>query len=465
MIRPKLKLRLSATFAFALLMLSGNIMASIIQHQVLCRIQPGSDIDTVASLINGEVIEAIEESKIYLMILQDTTASVENAILRMQDMPQVITAQPNYVYSNVDPFQISQPFVDFTADPFRENEQPSGYYEQYSRSTLGINTAHEISRGDNITVAIIDGGLNNLHPLFAENLHSASYDFINNNGSPWVFGTDIGNHGTFVAGTVLLAAPETSLMIIRGFNYSARSNSFIIAKCINHAVANGADIINMSFGTDIYDEIIAIALDNACDNDIVLVSAAGNGNELIDKFPGSHLCVINIAAVDTLNRKAEFSNYGITVACTAPGVNIYGPLAGEYQWGLWSGTSFAAPLVSGLAALIKQSYPEKTSEEIISKILENLSELDEPNDMYSINLGEGQINFIESTYISGDANCNRLVDLGDVVYIINYIYKFGPPPLVNNSADNNCDLDINVGDAVYLIAYIFKSGPPPGCND
>ena len=85
--------------------------------------------------------------------------------------------------------------------------------------------------------------------------------------------------------------------------------------------------------------------------------------------------------------------------------------------------------------------------------------------LFSIKSGKGLINFVESTYIPGDANSNRIVDLGDVVFIINYVYKFGPPPLVNNALDNNCDFDINVGDAVYLIAYIFKSGPPPGFSD
>jgi hypothetical protein len=68
-------------------------------------------------------------------------------------------------------------------------------------------------------------------------------------------------------------------------------------------------------------------------------------------------------------------------------------------------------------------------------------------------------------YNNGDANADHAVNVGDAVYLINYIFKHGPAPLLPNLADVNGDCKINVGDAVHLINYIFKSGPPPrqGC--
>jgi len=64
-------------------------------------------------------------------------------------------------------------------------------------------------------------------------------------------------------------------------------------------------------------------------------------------------------------------------------------------------------------------------------------------------------------YTSGDVNCSGLVELGDVVFLITYLYKGGPPPSLWETGDVNCDGVIDLGDVVYLITYLYKSGPPP----
>ncbi|NMC44346.1 MAG: PKD domain-containing protein [candidate division Zixibacteria bacterium] len=64
---------------------------------------------------------------------------------------------------------------------------------------------------------------------------------------------------------------------------------------------------------------------------------------------------------------------------------------------------------------------------------------------------------------AGDANDDGIVNIGDAVYIITYVFRGGPAPAVLDSADGNCDGKVNVGDAVFLVTYIFRSGPPPGC--
>lgn len=63
----------------------------------------------------------------------------------------------------------------------------------------------------------------------------------------------------------------------------------------------------------------------------------------------------------------------------------------------------------------------------------------------------------------GDANGDATVNIGDAVYLINYIFKGGPPPPCMDAGDANCDAAVNIGDAVHLINYIFKGGPPPCC--
>ncbi|UCB53493.1 MAG: hypothetical protein JSV10_05305 [Candidatus Zixiibacteriota bacterium] len=63
----------------------------------------------------------------------------------------------------------------------------------------------------------------------------------------------------------------------------------------------------------------------------------------------------------------------------------------------------------------------------------------------------------------GDANGDETVDVGDVVYLVNYLYKYGPPPDPVEAGDANCDAAVNVGDVVFLVNYLYKGGDPPGC--
>jgi hypothetical protein len=66
-------------------------------------------------------------------------------------------------------------------------------------------------------------------------------------------------------------------------------------------------------------------------------------------------------------------------------------------------------------------------------------------------------------FIRGDATGDGVIDVGDIVYLINYLYKFGPAPNPLEAGDATCDDKVDVGDVVYLINYLFKTGPPPSC--
>lgn len=435
---------------------------SYVECEVVCRINEGADIEKIAAEVGAVVIDGYAEGNTYLLAFGKIT-TIDSLVASLEMNEDVAFAQPNYIVELLDPFQTSQPFIDQTSQAFVDGEQPFDFYGQYEETSLYLDSTHLITTGEDIVVAVIDGGLDNINPLFAGHLDPAGFDFVDVDYEPWTDGGIIAHHGTFVAGTVLRAAPGTTLMILRAFDQNGIGTSFRIAHSINHAVTHGADIINMSFGTGAFDLLMAEEITYACSHDVIMVAAAGNDNAQTDQFPGSHFCVMNVAAVDSLDIKADFSNYGMSISVSAPGVEIYGPLCGSDTWGWWSGTSFAAPFVAGLAALVKTAHPDAAPYEIETIIQDGAVDINDLNTSYAMLLGAGRINFLQSTYLPGDANFSQAVNLGDVVYLVSYVFKSGPAPVPLDAGDNNCDYRINVGDAVHLINYIFRHGEPPGC--
>lgn len=436
---------------------------SHVDSQVVCQVLPGADPDTVANSIGAQVIDCIEAANVFLMTYRKSVP-VDSIVELLEVNPDVSYAQPNYIVKILLQ-QVSEPFVDETGPVYVEGSSPISYYGQYAIGSLLMDSAHMIRTGSGQVIAIIDGGLDNSHPLFAGRLHEACFDFIDVDYEPWVYNGLNANHGTFVAGIAARAAPDAQLMIVRSFTATGNGTSFSIAHGIYHAAEHGADVINMSFGMDIGDPTIGLAINDAfLNHGVVLVASAGNNGEEMERFPGSHPYVINVAAVDSNDIKADFSNYGLTVDCTAPGVSIYSSLCGGDTWGWWCGTSFSTPFAAGLAALVKSVFPDSTPAFIMDKVLGATDEIDDMNPGYEYFLGSGRLNFLNPVWLPGDANWTGNVNLGDVVFIVNYVFREGPAPVPPEAGDANCDGNVNVGDAVRLIQYVFRQGDPPGCD-
>lgn len=196
-------------------------------------------------------------------------------------------------------------------------------------------------------------------------------------------------HGTFVSGIIaanrhndlgiLGIADSVKIMVIRCVPDGDERDKDV-ANAIIYAVNNGAQIINMSFGKDYSPQkkFVDDALKYAATKDVLLVHAAGNDAENVDtmaNFPSNkdlsgNILINNWLTVGASSQKADkelpgsFSNYGKKeVDLFAPGVNIYGLKPGnKYEAG--DGTSFAAPMVTGAAALIKSVYPSLHASQI-----------------------------------------------------------------------------------------------------
>ncbi len=196
-------------------------------------------------------------------------------------------------------------------------------------------------------------------------------------------------HGTMVAsllagrGTgegngVIGVAPAADILTVSvAFGQetgSAKSNDDQIAEAVRWSVDNGADVINMSLTRNTRDwpESWDDAFMYAYENDVVVVAAAGNrgGGTSEVGAPATIPGVLTVAGVDKeKNASFDASSQGITIGVSAPSEDLVGVLPDGTTYVLWDGTSGAAPLVSGLVALVRSEYPDLDAANVIERVI------------------------------------------------------------------------------------------------
>jgi subtilisin family serine protease len=238
---------------------------------------------------------------------------------------------------------------------------------------------HCVQGDPGIIVAVIDTGVSQSHPDLAANLIPGA-SFVPSEPSV----EDGQGHGSNVAGIVGAAlnnigvvgvAPRTHLLPIKVLNSSGSGSTSWVANGIVYAANSGARILNMSLGGTADSQTLHDAVNYAADTKgLLVVSSAGNcgdsyypynGCSYINQplYPAAYSNVMAVAAVNSSDAKASFSNQGSYVDIAAPGVSIYNTYKNDgyiYE----SGTSQAAPHVAGLAALIWARYPTYTAAQV-----------------------------------------------------------------------------------------------------
>jgi len=329
--------------------------------------------------------------------------SVKDAIYEYQKNPDVVYAQPNYVY-HTTALTPNDPSFNLQWGLHNTGQQVNGIMGT-SDADIDAPEAWDVSTGSGtVIIAVIDSGIHYTHPDLMSNMWTNvdeilgngiddddngyiddvyGWNFYNGNNDP-----NDGNaplyHGTHCAG-ILGAVGNNSvgvcgvnwnvkIMSLRTTDASGSSYTSDDISAINYANANGASIISNSWGGYDYDQALKDAIDNS---PTVMVCAAGNDNRNTDTtpfYPASFNSpnIISVAATDPSDNKVSFSNYGQTsVDLAAPGVNIYSTKkASDYQF--MSGTSMATPFVAGVAALIKSVNPNLTNIQIKNIILNNV---------------------------------------------------------------------------------------------
>jgi subtilisin family serine protease len=198
-------------------------------------------------------------------------------------------------------------------------------------------------------------------------------------------------HGTMVAGILAAVAPDAMIMPLQAFDDQGCGSIYNISKAIKYAISHGAQVINMSFGVPGGNQTLKNAIREAEKAGIIVVASAGNDNTSVPQFPAAYPDVVAVAATNLKDAKASFSNYGATISVSAPGTCIISAYPGGY-YAEMSGTSFAAPMVAGEAALLRSLKATASS----AAIEAGVDNIDAVNPNYVGQLGSGRINLLKA---------------------------------------------------------------------
>lgn len=350
--------------------------------QVVARLARATLPATIASRYDLTLSSTLHTSgHIYLFATPDLQADVVSLVEHMATDADIIWAELNYINST------------FKGAPYRTwawaGVEPSNYLNQEAYEQVNLLPALEQYQGDDITVAVLDTGIDLTHPALAGHWVEG-YDFVSDDRQPQDEGPGLGwGHGTHISGIIAHIAPESKILPLRVLDSDARGNIFTLAYAIEWAVANGADVINLSLGAESDSTLLRETLEEAQANGVVIVAAAGNANTNVRQHPATYPGVIGVTALDGKNRKAEFANYGSWVTLAAPGVGITSTIVGPQGSGyaVWSGTSVATAFVSGAVALTRQKQPTATVDEIVQLLSGHARNIDSANPEHVGELG------------------------------------------------------------------------------
>lgn len=250
------------------------------------------------------------------------------------------------------------------------------------------------STGKDVRVAVIDTGVDTKNPQLAKAVDTGSgnnlipADAEDDNGNKLERGasngtTDVVGHGTKVAGIIAARpgkgtgfvglAPDATIIPIQQNDAFGNGTAESLALAIDYAVQQEADVINISQDTaDAVEptDVLKQAVEDALAAEVVVVASAGNDGldgKVKETYPASYDGVLAVAASDRNNERASFSQSGEFVGIAAPGVDMVTTVPGGGHCAD-NGTSFSAPYVAGIAALIKSKHDTWTQEQIVAQI-------------------------------------------------------------------------------------------------
>lgn len=335
----------------------------------------------------------------------EVTHSADYSALALR--PDVVQVTPNRIFQLTDPSPVFAGALGAQASSFPDDPY---FSYQWHLPLVQANDAWSATLGVSVTVAILDTGVS----LDGEDLdcHTFVHPYNAVTGEEGVTAVvDDYGHGTHVAGTVAQCtnngkgvagmATDANLMPVKVL-VDGQGEESDLAVGIMWAVNHGADIINLSLGSDCEgpddewpecgSDIVDEAIQHAVDRGVIIVAAAGNDGKETLVYPANHPDVIAVSAVGVDKKLASYSNYRAGVTLAAPGgdygdANRDGHPDGVLQetfgydgWGYYYmlGTSMATPHVSGALALLKSAFPDAAPEMLVNALIATAEDLGDP---------------------------------------------------------------------------------------
>ena len=275
------------------------------------------------------------------------------------------------------------------SDPVQARQQAAasvfpndpGRPAQWALDVLNAELAWSEQTARGTVVAVLDTGVDASHPDLMGNVIPGFDALASTSGT-----ADPNGHGTAVAGVIGATvgngvgiagmAPEVTILPIRVLDESRMGTAGDVERALQYAMAQGADVINLSFGSTQPAPNIRSAIDDATLAGAVVVASAGNSFAIgnAPRYPAADSDVIAVSAVDRDLHHAGFSTTHPSVDLAAPGVDVLmtAPGGGYVRD---AGTSFAAPHVSATAALVKARYPRATAHQVTERVIESARDL------------------------------------------------------------------------------------------
>ncbi len=418
-----------------------------------------------------------------------------NLIDQVAQLPSVRYAEPNMV----DRLHVIPNDPNFSKQWHYHNTgqvPPGGTVD----ADIDAPEAWDVTTGSStIKVGVLDSGIPIQsgvlsHPdLDVASRYLFGWDYVNSDAVP----ADDRGHGTHVSGTIAAetnngtgvagVAWNVKILAIKVFNSAGSGSHANFRDGCMYAANNGCKVINYSGGgTASSTKEWGVAY--ADTQDVVVCASAGNNYSGSVKWPAAYSAsysnTIAVSATDHNDVFSPYSNKGPEVTVAAPGGygstvdanDVYSTMpnywvtmngAGYPQnYSYMAGTSMACPHVAGVAALILSQDPTLTPDSV-REILKNTAEdLGAPgrDDYY----GSGRINArqalgccVGSIRGNADGDVGDQVNVADLTFLVDYLFRGGPAPPCFEEGDVNGDGAINVADLTYLVDYLFRGGPPP----
>lgn len=393
----------------------------------------------------GHIKKEFKGASDWVVVKLPKDKKVEDAIKDLSKSKQIQFVEPNYKIYLSSTYPNDPMFGDLWGLENDEWEYQDDYGQtQYGKYDADIDApeAWDIHNdASNIIVAVIDTGVNYAHPDLYANMWVNQAELVgdpnsDDDGNGYIddiYGYDFGGydlndqdsdpndpdgHGTHVSGTIGAVSNNnigisgvcwnTKIMALKIFPpyYVSEWVAFVdnAVEAIEYAVDNDAKIINASWSiSGNYSQALKDTIEDAGDNDVLFVAAAGNyhpswpylDNDAVPIYPTSYDLdnIISVLATDPKDEITWWSHYGATsVDLGAPGENILSTIPGN-SYDYYSGTSMAAPHVSGACALVWSMYPDLTAAHIKQAILDSADHLDSVEDLCA---SEGRLNLYQA---------------------------------------------------------------------